>query len=232
MTVLDQVRSSEFPGLRMELTPGTEQTLKRMLAANDGIMLVILRISELVPQGVERGLSLFESTMAINRNNYVIVCIDGDVSLDAVLTRCVRPAGVLVSPFQDEYMAASLRRVLKDYTTLYDSENDSAYMTVQSGKVLQRIAYRDVLYLEASDKLLNICLKRRVIRVRASLNELAKTLPADFIRCHRSYVVNRSCIDQVNFSEMLITLTTQESVPFSRSYRDALREHLHREAEA
>lgn len=232
MTVLDQVRSAEFPGLRVEYTPGTEQTLKRMLEANSGIMLVILRVSDVLPEGMERGLKLFESAMAINRNNYVIVCIDGGVSLDAVLTRCVRPAGVLVSPFREEYMAASLRRVLKDYTALYDSEDDGEYMTVQSGKVLQRIAYRDVMYLEASDKLLNICLKRKVIRVRASLNELAQTLPADFIRCHRSYVVNRACIDHVSFSEMMITLTTQEMVPFSRKYKDALREHLYSEAEA
>lgn len=129
-------------------------------------------------------------------------------------------------------MLASLDRVLRDYTALYAEESRESYMTVTSGKTLRRIAYRDIEYFEAQDKLLNICTRRYVASVRASLNAVEKELPPQFIRCHRSYIVNRACVERLDMPAMTLYLSSGERLPVSRSCKEALREGLRAEGKA
>ena len=102
-------------------------------------------------------------------------------------------------------------------------------MTFTSGKTLRRIAFRDIQYLEAQDKLLNICTRRYVASVRASLNAVEEELPSQFIRCHRSYIVNRAWIERLDIPAMTLYLTSGEKLPVSRSCKGALREEVQAE---
>lgn len=226
MDLVDELVHSEYPSLRLELMPGTERELTRELEACEGIMLVLLSVSEEMRGGVEGCIRLFARVMERNRENYVLLCLNDASCLDEVLSRCMRPAGVLMCPPREELMRASLKRVLNDYATLYASENNEQCMVVSTGGTMSRVAYRDILYLEAQNKLLNVCLRHHVLSVRSSLNELEQTLPEGFIRCHRSYIVNRSYIERFHAPEMMLELTTQERIPVSRSCKGALLEFL------
>lgn len=226
LDVLSDLVRREYPHLTMEAVPGGEYALKRMLDSESGILLVILSVPASEQTDVDESIRLFLSVMERNRDSYVLLCIHNIGDLSAVLSRCMRPAGVMVVPFQDELMQIALRRILSDYVSLCAQDDSGDYMVVHSGKARQRIAYRDILYLEAQDKLLNVNLERSAIAIRSSLNALEKTLPEDFIRCHRSYIVNRLYIDKVSMADMTIQLTTQETLPISRSYKEPLRERL------
>lgn len=226
MELLGELVRKEYPALRLEMLPGNEHELSRVLETEDGIILTLLAVTDEAEGGVERCIQMFGQVMERNRDNYAVLCIYDGSQLNTVLSRCMRPAGILLAPFPDELTRASLRRILNDYMSLHSHEDETEYMMVNSGKTVRRIAYRDILYLEAQDKLLNICLGRHVITVRGSLNALAETLPEEFIRCHRSYIVNRSYIERLNLPEMALHLTTQERLPISRSYKEALRESL------
>ncbi len=222
--VLSDLVRKEYPSVKLETMPGGERELKRVLESENGIILAIIAVSE--AGSVEQGVNMFLKVMERNRDNYAMLSIHDVSCLNTVLSRCMRPAGIMLMPLQEELMRASLRRILNDYVSLHLSGNENEYMMVNAGKTVQRIAYRDILYLEAQDKLLNINMGRHVITVRASLNSLAETLPEEFIRCHRSYIVNRSYIESLNLPEMELRLSTQERLPISRSYKDTLRESL------
>ena len=153
LSALEALARQRYPLLRYEALPGGTRELTRALEAESGIMLVILAVTEAVDEGIH----LFASVMERNRDNYVLLCLHDAARLTAVLSRCMRPAGILLSPFDEDGMLASLDRVLRDYTALYAEESRESYMTVTSGKTLRRIAYRDIEYFEAQDKLLNIC---------------------------------------------------------------------------
>ena len=66
-------------------------------------------------------------------------------------------------------------------------------------------------------------------QVRGSLNAVEKELPQEFIRCHRSYIVNRLHIERLNLPEMAVYLANGERIPVSRSYKEALLEQLRAE---
>lgn len=222
--LLGDLLREEYPSLRTEMLAGADRELARMLELESGIMLVILGVTDSAPDGVEGCISRFRSVMTRNRDSYAVLCVHESAYLDAVLSRCMRPAGILMFPLREEFVRANLRRVLNDYVSLYQSGNEGEYMVVSSGGTVQRIAYRDVLYLEAQNKLLRICLAHHAVTVRESLNVLEASLPGSFVRCHRSYIVNWDYVESFSASEMTLRLKNQELLPVSRSYKSAFRD--------
>ena len=228
MNILSSLLRTEFPSVRPEIMPGEEHELRRIIETESGIVLVVMGVQGDKEGEIERCIKLFSDVMERNRDNYVVLCVHGSC-LGAVLSQCMRPAGVLVIPYQEDIMRVTLRRILNDYLSMHDEADEADYMMVSAGKGQRRIAYRDILYLEAQDKLLNINTEHFSLSVRGSLNALAGTLPEDFIRCHRAYIVNRSYIERLDLPGMELQLTTQERLPISRSYKEALRESLRAE---
>lgn len=216
----------EYPSLRTEMLAGMEHDLDRMLELESGIMLVILAVTDTAKDGVEGCIRRFRSVMDRNRDSYAVLCVHDGACLDLVLSRCMRPAGILMLPLREELVRASLRSVLNDYVSLYQSGNEGEYMVIASGGMVYRIAYRDILYMEAQNKLLCVCLAHHTVTVRASLNMLEQTLPEGFIRCHRSYIVNRAYVESFSSAEMTVCLTSKERLPVSRSYKGVFRDGL------
>ena len=54
-----------------------------------------------------------------------------------------------------------------------------------------------------------------------TLDQLEERLAGRFLRCHRSYLVNRSKISKVYLSQNILTLDSGEELPLSRSYKPA-----------
>ncbi len=220
--LLTDVLRSEYPALRIESMLGAEKELLRMVEFEAGIMLVVLAADARVDTVCE----LYASVMARNRDNYVLLCVHDVTGLNAVLSRCLRPAGILVDPFHDEQMRQSMQRIIADYVSQYAPQESETAITVLSGKTMHRIRCRDITYLEARDKLVNICTNRRIVVVRGSLATLESGLGEGFVRCHRAFIVNRECIDSLDCKEMLLTLKDGERLPVSRSCRDSLKKLL------
>lgn len=59
-----------------------------------------------------------------------------------------------------------------------------------------------------------------------TLDELTKRLSDGFIRCHRSFLVNKNKIEKVFLSQNRLVLEEDFEIPLSRSYKPALKEYL------
>lgn len=230
MEKLDELAHGDYACVHMNLMHGFDYELKRMIESEAGVMLVILAISGGSKEEVDEELDLFDAITVRNRDSYVLVCIHEANQITEVLKRCMRPAGILVKPFERAGMEDSLRRILDDYISLQGIEDNNAFLLITSGKTIQRVAYNDILYLEACDKMLNICTKRHIITARMSLNAVESTLPQSFVRCHRSYIVNWNCVERMDMANMELELKSREKLPVSRSYKNALRQAFGTEA--
>lgn len=85
-----------------------------------------------------------------------------------------------------------------------------------------RITLDELLYIEAMAHGTELVLEqekeghRRILRLEAadSISQFESRLQKDFVRCHRSYLVNLMRIERITKTEIL--LDTQNSVPLSR----------------
>ena len=87
-----------------------------------------------------------------------------------------------------------------------------------------RIPYRQIYYFEARSKKLYLRLPDREMAFYGTMEELEAKLPEVFLRCHRSFLVNKNHIERILLSQNEIVLSHGISVPLSRSYKPCFRE--------
>ncbi len=198
----------------------------KFFKGENGVTLLMLSIAAGRDESRRGAVQLGRQAIRRNRDNYTLYCLHNVADLEALLNTGVRPAGVLVNPFEKIKLEKLLARIDRDYEELRE-EADGNCMVVDSGNTTYRLPYSKVLYIEALDKKLQIWTNRQCLTVRMTLNNLEETLPPDvFFRCHRSFMVNIHAIDHVDFTAMELVITTGDSLPLSRSCRDKLREIL------
>lgn len=91
-----------------------------------------------------------------------------------------------------------------------------------SGKQkVQEIPYNAILYFEAREKKLTLRLQNQEMSFSGTLSSLEEELPPEFIRCHKSFIINRRHILSVDRSNGSVVLDNRMEVPISRSYKKA-----------
>lgn len=81
-----------------------------------------------------------------------------------------------------------------------------------------KIYLSDLMYVKAEDHYLNAVSKEgKKHFVRGKLSQLLLELPPNFVKCHRSYIVNINYIQSLNAN--IIVLKSKEEIPASRGFK-------------
>ncbi len=98
---------------------------------------------------------------------------------------------------------------------------DCLFIKVRSK--LEKVPLGEILYIEADGRYAMVhTLAGRKYAIRISLTEMLAKLPGkQFAQSHRSYVVNLSCLQQLDLQEMTV-LVGGQTIPLSKSHRDDL----------
>ena len=118
-------------------------------------------------------------------------------------------SGYLVKPVDNELLRANLEKV----ATALDNQKESALTVSNHGKPIA-IPHRDILYIESLGHTIQIHTAAETVVAYERLDAVTKLLPAGFIRCHKSFVVNMQQIRRFQPSDVL--LKNGMLVPVSR----------------
>ena len=92
-------------------------------------------------------------------------------------------------------------------------ENDSITLQDKSKVYLSKL-----LYIKADDHYLNIItIDNKKHFVRGKLNSIALELPPNFVKCHKSYIVNKNHIKLIG--NTFIKMNNDFEVPISRNFK-------------
>ena len=92
----------------------------------------------------------------------------------------------------------------------------SEYIFVKDGYEQIKVELNDILYIEASGNYTQIQLTDKLLSSRITINDLAELLPkADFIRCHRAFIVAKSKIYKFDRSQIWIG---EKIIPIGATY--------------
>jgi two-component system LytT family response regulator len=107
----------------------------------------------------------------------------------------------------------------RDYFELREHpENPAPYIFVKANGKLEKIAFADILFIEAMENYVAIYLEGKKIITHSTIKALLEKLPAkQFIQTHKSYIV---AIDKVGTIEGNILHIGEYKVPMSKYLRD------------
>ena len=217
----------QYAQIHPVIIPCSIHDLEHVVDGLRSIALVILSTYGSSQGDMDMYVRMARCVMRKNRDNYLIMSLKQADNIEMLLNRCIRPAGVLVSPIKKESMRITLNDVLNDFSSLKTGESQE-YFLISYGKGAYRVAYRNLMYVEAQSKMLNLHMVDSTIVVRKTMDSLFRMLPDTFVRCHRSYIVNTDYITSVNIPEMLINIRDQAQIPISRSYKDKIRQKINK----
>ena len=188
--------------------------------AAGGVFLLITVVEGATEEARSGGLRLGQQAMDQNRDNYALFITRDRQSMEDVLCLCLRPAGVMAVPLEKSRVAGVLRKILADYRRLYDRQADGRYIVCHLGGSLFSLSLDEILYAQALDKKTELCTEKQSVQIYKTMAEMQEMLGARFLRCHRSYLVNRDRIRQVVVSEMAVYMQDGARIPLSRSCKD------------
>ncbi|WP_336516436.1 LytTR family DNA-binding domain-containing protein [Pollutibacter soli] len=91
------------------------------------------------------------------------------------------------------------------------------YFFIKTDTRIVKFLFSDVSAIEAQREYIKIITPSKKVMSLVSLSSIANVLPPDFIRIHRSFIINMRHIDEVQSNEVIIG---KEIYPISRNYRD------------
>lgn len=168
----------------------------------------------------EEGISIAKELRIKYPEVEILIISDATISPIVYLNPEVRAASLLLRPFEKELMESTISKFLE----LFESEESDECLMVEEKGGKHRIPYRKIHYMEARDRRVYARLENIEYGIFETMDRLAEHLPKEFVRCHRSYIVNYIYIEHVKYSENFILLSDNQIIPLSRSYKTALRE--------
>lgn len=152
------------------------------------------------------------------RQAMVMLITDLSVSPREYLRPGVAPDSLLLRPIDgalpqvnQEFVEAYLRRGRED------TAEESFVLETREERTY--IPYSRIYYFEARDKKLYLRTRNEELGFYGTIEALAGKLPDNFVRSHRSYIVNTDKITRILTAEGYIEMTDNIGAPVSRGFR-------------
>ena len=154
----------------------------------------------------------------LNNDNMLIVYISSKSKYALELFK-ICTFEFLIKPITNEQLSNVITRA----TEKIDKKNK--YFRYASGKTFGQIKLADIFYFRSELRKIHIISNGSQVDFYGKLNDEVKDIPDDiFLRIHHSYVVNMEHV--ISYSYDHITLSNNEQLAISKSYRKTVREKL------
>ncbi|GAB5538515.1 MAG: hypothetical protein Salg2KO_06180 [Salibacteraceae bacterium] len=125
------------------------------------------------------------------------------------------PGAYVIKPFNEEDLYTGLEMARMHAKKV---EEPSEVVNIKDGYKTQLFNLNDILYLKADNIHVEYHARDRMVSSRQSLIKALESLPSNsFVRIHKSYAVNKSCVTTIGSKSVRVG---QITLPLSPSYKD------------
>ena len=125
----------------------------------------------------------------------------------------------IVKPISFDQFYRAVERVLASRNDSVDVGHSAKSIFVKDGNKFVQIYFEEISYIKSESNYVLFNLQKKRITSLLSLKDLITKLPSNFIRIHRSYIVNMHKIDYISTDELSID---QKKLPIGLKYKEEL----------
>lgn len=184
----------------------------RKIAANELIVGGIMPIKKEIPIKDLKG-------------HYVVLMGDEPAELLSAVSPGFRPSGLLLKPVGREVMEQLLEELSVELNDEKEKEDNFSFQ-VSSQEYIMPL--HKILYFESRNKKIILRTKAQEIEFYDTLDRLSNELGENFIRIHKSFIVNLNNISMIHFSNRTVHFDDGTFIPLSRTCKAALAEEWNR----
>jgi len=139
--------------------------------------------------------------------------------------KSLNPAAFLVKPFSKEELFTSIEIALSNFSLKPRKESNKEFIVkdaffIKDKGGLKKIQFNDIMFIKSEHVYVEIELfAMKKILYRSSLNKIIDSLNDNFIRVHRSYIVNTKYLKEIGMSSLRIE---NNLIPIGKKYRQEI----------
>lgn len=129
------------------------------------------------------------------------------------------PSAFLTKPFIEQNLISAIELAFNRYSKLSTSK-PTDYLLIKSGKKFIKLHIDDIQIIQAKGSYSSFITREETFLQSGNLNHFQSRLNGDFIRVHRSFLVNKEKITAINNGNVYVEDT---GVPIGRKYKDNIK---------
>lgn len=157
------------------------------------------------------GLKIAESIRNYDKNIYIIF-ITGHLEFGLVAYK-YKTFDYIAKPLTLERLQETILRLFDDV-----SGNNPKYIRLSNNKTI--IPENSIKFIQKEGMKLVFTTDTRKYEVYNSFNKIDSILPKQFIRCHKSYIVNLDKIESIDFSSNIISFNNNDKCYIGPKYKN------------
>lgn len=161
------------------------------------------------------GLKIAETIRKQDKDIYIIF-ITGHLEYGLMAYR-YKTFDYIAKPLTVERFQETILRLYEDV-----SNDNPKYIRLDNNKTI--IPESSVKYIQKDGMKLVFTTDTRTYEVYNSFNKVAPILPKQFVRCHKSYIVNLDKINDINFTTNIISFDNNEICYIGPKYKNNFKE--------
>lgn len=153
----------------------------------------------------------------------MMLIAEQDMSPMDYLKPGIRADALMVRPLTRELMKETMDSFVSLGLERMQRERGEESFLVETREEKTYIPYDNIYYFEAREKKIFVRLLKEEYGFYSTIEELGGKLPKQFVRCHRSYIVNVDKIKKILNAQNMLELQQDFTIPLSRSYKHQVR---------
>lgn len=145
-----------------------------------------------------------------NKNIYIIF-LTGHLEY-ALLAYKYKTFDYLPKPIVDERLEETVLRLIEDINL-----ETNQFIKINNNRTI--INANDINYIKKDGMKLVFCTNKENYETYSSFSKFESCLPDNFVRCHKSYIVNINNVKKFNFNENIIELKNNCSCTIGAKYK-------------
>lgn len=158
------------------------------------------------------------------REAFLMIIADATISPVVYLKPQIAPGALLLKPIEHNNTEEVVQNIFDVFVKRF-AEGASESFLVETREGKQYIPMGQIDYFEAKEKKIFVRTKSREFGFYDTLDALQERLPKEFLRCHRSYIINMTRVKVLLTVQNMVQMEDDLTVPFSRSYSKVLKEY-------
>jgi hypothetical protein len=122
--------------------------------------------------------------------------------------------------FRKKKLALEKSRIESEYSQTVEELTKVKELIIEDHVVLKnktKIYLKELLYIKSDDHYLQVFTTRKKEFIRGKMSDVLNQLPPNFVKCHRSYIINKNFIKYTN--NKIIMMEDGSEIPFSRGFK-------------
>lgn len=171
-------------------------------------------------KSTKSGIELAEQIRAIDKSVYIIF-ITGHFEFSLIAYKC-KTFDFLAKPLTKERFEETILRLYSDVfgdTSRYIRlDNNKTVIKEDSIRFIKKDGMKVIFHTDSRD-----------YQTYSSFSKISEMLPDNFVRCHKSYIVNMSKITDIDMSDNVISFTPSDKCYIGPKYKENFMEVLKNE---